>query len=133
MDEPTHARTLTDDGTHQRDAPRAFYCVNDRVPGETTDLLREACERRRVDYVEIDAPEHYEARPCDELKEMAVRAVRLTRREFGGVDVLEDAGGRLLLLEANFPCYYPQAQLVTGTDIAGTMLDHLLQKATVKT
>ena len=48
------------------------------------------------------------------------------------MDILEDARGRLFLLEANFPCYYPQAQLVAGTDIAGMMLDHLLKKAQAK-
>lgn len=79
-----------------------------------------------------DAREHYDARPSDEMVETAVRAVRLTRREFGGVDILEDPLGRLFLLEANFPCYFPQAQLVTGTDIAGMMLEHLLQKAGAK-
>ena len=79
-----------------------------------------------------DAPEHYDVRPSAELSKIAVRAVRLTRREFGGVDILEDARGQLFLLEANFPCYYPQAQLVTGTDIAGAMLEHLLKKSRAK-
>lgn len=76
-----------------------------------------------------DEPAHYDLRPSDEMAEVAVSAVRLTRREFGGVDILEDPRGRLFLLEANFPCYFPQAQLVTGADIAGTMLEHLLRKA----
>jgi glutathione synthase/RimK-type ligase-like ATP-grasp enzyme len=57
-------------------------------------------------------------RPSAELSKIAVSAVRLTRREFGGVDILEEARGRLFLLEANFPCYYPQAQLVTDADNA---------------
>ena len=45
-----------------------------------------------------------------------------------GVDILETADGKLYLLEANFPCYFAQAQVAVGVDIAVMMLDYLLQK-----
>lgn len=64
-----------------------------------------------------------------DLAAPAVRAVHALRREFGGVDLLVHPGGRVYLLEANFPCYFAQAQEVAGIDIAGAMLDHLLTRA----
>lgn len=63
------------------------------------------------------------------LTALAVAATQAIRREFAGVDILVHASGRLYLLEANFPCYFPQAQLVGGIDVAGAMLDHLLEKS----
>lgn len=36
------------------DKPK-FHFINDHVPDETTQLLRESCERRDVEFVEIDA------------------------------------------------------------------------------
>ena len=69
------------------------------------------------------------ATPPDGLEELAVRAVHSIRREFGGVDVLEHPSGRLYLLEANFPCYFGQAQDVIGVDIAGAMVEELQAKA----
>lgn len=60
---------------------------------------------------------------------LAVAAVRVTHREFGGVDLLHHPGGRWYLLEVNMPCYYPHAQEVAGIDIAGAMVDHLHAKA----
>jgi hypothetical protein len=73
--------------------------------------------------------EDYTAPPPPGLEDVAVRAVRALRIETGGVDVLEHPSGRLYVLEANFPCYFPQAQLVAGVDVAGTMVDHLIAKA----
>ena len=64
-----------------------------------------------------------------EMASVAVRAVQSVRQEFGGVDILEQTDGRIYLLEANSPCYFPQAQLVAGVDIAGAMVEHLLRKA----
>lgn len=74
-------------------------------------------------------PADYPAEVPDWIGEFAVRSVETTRYEMGGVDVLEHESGRLYLLEVNFPCYFPQAQLISGTDIAGRMLDHLSRKA----
>jgi RimK-like ATP-grasp domain/2OG-Fe(II) oxygenase superfamily len=63
------------------------------------------------------------------LADLAVSAVHALKHEFGGVDILAQPDGRLFLLESNFPCYFPQAQLVAGIDISGMMIEHLLKKA----
>ena len=73
--------------------------------------------------------EDYRAPIAPEMAEIAVGAVRALRYEFGGVDLLQTPDGRNWLLEANFPCYFPQAQLVAGIDLSGMMIDHLLAKA----
>lgn len=64
-----------------------------------------------------------------EMADIAVRAVKSNRYEFGGVDILKQRAGQLFVLEANFPCYFPHAQLVAGVDVAGMMVDYLLRKA----
>ena len=75
-----------------------------------------------------DEASDYTAQPDPALADLAVRAVQTSGYEFGGVDILEQSDGRIFLLEANFPCYYPQAQMVAGVDIAGMMVDYLRQK-----
>jgi len=72
--------------------------------------------------------EDFEAKPPAAAVEAAVRAAQALRLEFAGVDVLEDRAGSVFFLEANFPCYYPHAQLHGGVDIAGQMVDFLAAK-----
>ena len=43
--------------------------------------------------------------------------------------VLETPSGDLVVLEVNFPCFFAQAQQVTGVDVAGRMVEHLVAKA----
>lgn len=74
-------------------------------------------------------PADYEVPAPSARTALAVAAARAIRREFAGVDVLEHASGRLYLLEANFPCYFPQAQEVGGIDVAGAMVEHLRAKS----
>lgn len=76
-----------------------------------------------------DDPADFTATPDADLANLAVRAVRALRLEFGGVDILRHESGRLYLLEANFPCYFPTAQTVAGIDVAGAMVDHLIAKS----
>jgi hypothetical protein len=64
-----------------------------------------------------------------EMAELAVAATRTLGIEMAGVDVLRARDGKLFLLEANFPCYFAEAQYAVGTDVAGMMIDHLLAKA----
>jgi hypothetical protein len=45
------------------------------------------------------------------------------------VDLLEEASGRLYMLEVNYPCYFAHAQFVAKVDIAGRMVAHLAAKA----
>lgn len=65
----------------------------------------------------------------EDLALMAIKAVRCLGLEFGGVDILRHASGRLYLLEANFPCYHAHAETVAGIPVSGHMLDHLITKA----
>lgn len=84
-------------------------------------------------------PDDFRSTPSDDLAAytlpdpaavaLAVAAVQVTRREFGGVDLLRHPAGRWYLLEVNMPCYYPHAQEFAGVDIAGAMVDHLQAKA----
>lgn len=71
----------------------------------------------------------YLATVPDDLATLAVRSLQTIRREFGGVDILRTRDGKVFLLEANFPCYFAQAQAVADIDIAGCMIDRLLAKA----
>lgn len=66
--------------------------------------------------------------PPPGMAEVAVRAVAALELEHGGVDVLATPDGAYYVLEANFPCYFPHAQVVSGVDVAGAMIDHLLGK-----
>lgn len=61
--------------------------------------------------------------------EMALKAARLMRVEFGGIDILENAERELVLAELNFPCYFADQQHASGVDIAGAMIDQLIVKA----
>lgn len=63
--------------------------------------------------------------PSD-LEALAVRAAYASGTHFAGVDILEHPSGRRYVLEANFPCYFAQAQAASGVDVAGAMLDCLL-------
>lgn len=74
-------------------------------------------------------PERYTQDVRPDLAEVALLAVHALHLEHGGVDILEHASGRLYVLEVNFPCYFPEAQLAVGIDVAGAMLNHLMKKA----
>ncbi len=62
------------------------------------------------------------------LGALAVAAVASMDLSFGGVDVLV-RGDERYVLESNFPCYFPHAQIEGGIDVAGAMVDHLRRKA----
>lgn len=66
--------------------------------------------------------------PAD-IEAIAVQAVRAIGTEFGGVDILLDGKGGAYVAETNFPCYFPRAQNITGTDISGRIVDYLLKKS----
>lgn len=74
-------------------------------------------------------PSDYMVSVRPEMAAAAMGAVRVLRREHGGVDLLEDGSGAVFVLEANFPCYFATAQLTAGIDVAGAMVDHLIAKA----
>lgn len=63
-----------------------------------------------------------------EIEAAAVRAVNAQGIEFGGVDIMMTDDGPKVA-EANFPCFFPRCQLLTGDDIAGQMIDYLAAKS----
>lgn len=74
-------------------------------------------------------PAEFASAPNLSIQHIAARAAQALHVEFAGVDILEQADGKLFLLEANFPCYYFHAQEYGGIDIASMMLDYLAAKA----
>lgn len=64
----------------------------------------------------------------DDMKQIAVDAVAALGLEFGGVDLLIDEHGKAYVAEVNFPCNFARNQLNTGADIAGHMVDYLMNK-----
>lgn len=75
-------------------------------------------------------PADYGVALPDRVASLAVRATHALGIDFAGVDVLVHPSGRAYLLEANFPCYFPQAEAHGAADVAAAMLDHLLRKTT---
>lgn len=65
--------------------------------------------------------------PPAALGEIAVRAATVLRLEFGGADIMEAADGSLRIAEFNFPCYFAAQQELTGIDIAGAIVDRLIE------
>ena len=86
---------------------------------------------RRDDFRSAPAedPEVYvRGAPSAALAEVALRAVAAHGLDFGGVDLLVRADGSAVVLEVNFPCYFPQAQEVAGIDVAGAIVERLLER-----
>ena len=65
--------------------------------------------------------------PPPRLEEIATRAARVLNLEFGGADIMEAADGTLRLSEFNSPCYFAEQQQITGVDIAGAIVDRLIE------
>ena len=61
------------------------------------------------------------------LGEIAIRAAKVLKLEFGGADIMEAADGRLSIAEFNFPCYFAEQQEQVGIDIAGAIVDRLIE------
>ncbi|MBR5389054.1 hypothetical protein IK146_00580 [Candidatus Saccharibacteria bacterium] len=62
-----------------------------------------------------------------EVEEIAVRATHALGLEFGGVDIMITKDGPKVA-EVNSPCFFPRCQMLTGTDIAGKMVEYLRDK-----
>lgn len=65
----------------------------------------------------------------EKINKIAVKAVNILNIEFGGVDILIDKNKKPHIAEVNFPCYFPRAQDTADVDVAGMMLDYLINKA----
>ncbi len=61
------------------------------------------------------------------IEQLAVKAVDAMDYDFGGVDILIHRG-KGYVAETNFPCFFPRCSMVTGKDIAGAIIDHLIKK-----
>lgn len=62
------------------------------------------------------------------IEQTAVKSVEAIGVEIGGVDIVLDAAGNHYLLEVNFPFSFQRPQKYSKVDIAGLMLDHLIEK-----
>ncbi|WP_353217793.1 hypothetical protein [Sandarakinorhabdus sp.] len=65
--------------------------------------------------------------PPPGLAEIAIRAAQVLKLEFGGADIMEAADGSLRIAEFNSPCYFAEQQELTGIDIAGAIVDRLIE------
>jgi len=64
------------------------------------------------------------------IQDIAIKAVKSCELEFGGVDILfEEETNEPHIAEINFPFYFPTTQKLTGVDIAGKMIDYLMEKS----
>lgn len=74
-------------------------------------------------------PADYTSEVEPALAQLACAAAAASDVEMAGVDILRAPGRADVVLEANFPCYFPKAQLVAGIDVAGAIVDALAAKA----
>jgi len=109
----------------EHDIQYRLVVVGDRVVG--TEGRKAAAGDFRTN--NWDSEELGKVAPPQQAVDMAVRAAKAVRLEFGGVDILADHNGRLKLTEMNFPCYFADQQALTGVDIAGAMVEYLIEKA----
>lgn len=65
--------------------------------------------------------------PPTGLGDIAIRAAEVLKLEFGGADIMEAEDGTLQIAEFNFPCYFAEQQELTGIDIAGAIVDRLIE------
>lgn len=65
----------------------------------------------------------------NEVEQTAISAVEALGSDFGGVDILINKKGTHYLAEVNIPCFFPRAQLITGKDIASSLVNSLYSKA----
>lgn len=83
----------------------------------------------RTNAVEVPQVDAFSLEQNQAVGTMAEQAVAAIGLEFGGVDLLMEADGSFFIAEVNFPCNFARNQLNTGVDVAGAMVDHLVQKS----
>jgi hypothetical protein len=74
-------------------------------------------------------PQAYAASVPASLAAVAIAATHAERIAFAGVDLIVHPSGRVYVLEVNYPCYFAQATLGGGVDVAGPMVDYLVARA----
>lgn len=71
-----------------------------------------------------------EVKKFDEsIEQLAIDAVHALGSDFGGVDIMLDKEGKPHIAEVNNPCFFPRAQKLSGIDIAGKIIDFLIEKS----
>lgn len=139
-------------GVMRVDSPESLFSVADFVRKSGADaVLKEYCKvtstarlivlgNRVISSIRYNAPQgdfrsNEGASPNvepyifdDEVQKAAVYATKAEGVEFSGVDIMMTDDGPKVA-EVNFPCYFPRCQLLTGDDIAGQMVDYLLEKS----
>lgn len=111
--------TFVPDATHWR-----LIVVGDRVVTAYRNPTRAGDFRSEP----ASDPADYGLSPAPEMADLAIRAAAVSGTHFAGVDVLEHPSGRLYLLEANFPCYFPQAESFGAADVSGAIVSFLLAR-----
>jgi RimK family alpha-L-glutamate ligase len=64
--------------------------------------------------------------PCEEMQRLAIAATRAVGADYAGVDLIRDAGGRLMVLEINSNPAWKGLQSVSGIDIAAALAGDFL-------
>lgn len=67
--------------------------------------------------------------PPEQAKRLALQAARALGMEFGGADILHATNGDMVIAEFNSPCFFADQQKDYDVDIAGRMVEHLMNKA----
>lgn len=70
-------------------------------------------------------------RISDQLADLAVRAAQALGLEIAGVDLMVASDGRAMVVEANYSPGFRGLEAITGLDIAGLMLDYVLDRIRV--
>lgn len=65
--------------------------------------------------------------PCDEMRDLAQRAVAAIGADYAGVDLIRSADGKLMVLEINSNPAWKGLQSVTSVDIAETLAADFLE------
>ncbi len=99
------------------------FCIGDTVPAGIyrihSGLATNVAQGARAEPVKITG----------EIEDLAVRSCRALGLEIGGVDLIEDPGRGLLVLEVNPTPEFKTTQRVTGVDVAGLMAEHIVSLA----
>ncbi len=77
----------------------------------------------------IDGTYEHRPEPNEAVEQLAIAALQACAYEFGGLDIIDDPERGPLLIEANPPANFASIRRKLGIDIAGPMVEHLLEKS----
>lgn len=109
----------------KHDKSARLIVIGEKVVGSIS-YYNEGVEFRTSNYKE---PRIEQETYSEEIENAAINAVRCLGVGFGGVDILiENETNNFYVAEVNNPCYFPRVQQHTGIDIAGKLIDYLVEK-----